>query len=443
MNRSFPPGPTSRFPGELLLRTRRDNLQFLIDLARDHGDVAGLRIGRERVVLLNHPDAIRDVLVTHQKNFLKGKALERARIILGNGLLTNEGEDHLRQRRMMQPAFHRDRIASYATTMVEQAANVRDRWHQGEAFDAHHAMMALTLAVVGKTLFSADIEGEASEIGEALTTVLDSFNRMMLPWSPLLFRLPLPRSLRFHRARRRLDATIYRLIAERRASGVDAGDLLSMLLLATDTEGDGGGMTDTQLRDEAMTLFLAGHETTANALTWAWYLIARNPDVEQRLQAEVDALAHEPTFDDLPRLEYTRRVVAETIRLYPPAYAIGRRAIGAYMIGAYELPARTLVLVSPYLVHRDGRWWPEPERFDPERWSPDQVAARPKFSYFPFGAGTRICIGEQFAWTEAVLVLATIAQRWRLWLAPKQRIALHPQITLRPRYGIRMIATRR
>jgi cytochrome P450 len=310
MSGAFPPGPKARFPGELLLRSRRDTLQFLIGLARDHGDVAGFRIGRERIVLVNHPDAVRDVLVTNQKNFLKGKALERARIILGNGLLTNEGDDHLRQRRMMQPAFHRERIATYAASMVAQAAKVRDRWRDGEAFDAHHAMMALTLAIVGTTLFSADVEGEATEIGEALTTVLGSFNRMMLPWSPLLFALPLPRSLRFHRARRRLDDTIYRLIAERRASGADAGDLLSMLLLATDTEGDGRGMTDRQLRDEAMTLFLAGHETTANALTWAWYLIARNGDVEQRLQAEVDALGHEPTFDDLPRLEYTRRVVA-------------------------------------------------------------------------------------------------------------------------------------
>ncbi|MBI3504423.1 MAG: cytochrome P450 [Proteobacteria bacterium] len=443
MSASFPPGPSARFPGELLLRSRRDNLQFLIELARDFGDVAGLRMGRERIVLVNHPDAVRDVLVTHQKNFLKGKALERARIVLGNGLLTNEGEDHLRQRRMMQPAFHRERIASYAAAMVARAATVRDRWRDGEAFDAHQAMMALTLAIVGQTLFSADVEDEATEIGAALTTVLGSFNRMMLPWSRLLFALPLPSSLRFHRARRRLDATIYRLIAERRASGADAGDLLSMMLLATDTEGDGGGMTDRQLRDEAMTLFLAGHETTANALTWAWYLLARNAEVERRMQAEVDALGHEPTFDDLPRLEYTRRVVAETMRLYPPAYAIGRRAVDAYTVGEYELPARTIVIVSPYLVHRDPRWWSDPERFDPDRWLPEQVATRPKFSYFPFGAGTRICIGEQFAWTEAVLVLATIAQRWRLWLAPKQRIALYPQITLRPRYGIRMVATRR
>lgn len=443
MSGAFPPGPTPRFPGDLLLRSRHDTLQFLIDVATEFGDVAGLRIGRERLVLVNHPDAVRDVLVTHQKNFLKGKALERARIVLGNGLLTSEGEDHLRQRRLMQPAFHRDRIASYAASMVTEAAAVRDRWRDGDQFDAHEQMMAVTLAIVGRTLFSADVGDESSEIGAALTTVLGSFNHMMLPWSALLFALPVPAALRFHRARRRLDATIYRLIAERRASGADTGDLLSMLLLATDTEGDGTGLTDRQLRDEAMTLFLAGHETTANALSWAWYLLARNPDVEERLHREVDALGHEPTFADLPRLEYTRRVVAETIRLYPPAYAIGRRAIGAYTIGAYELPPRTLVIVSPFIVQRDHRWWKEVERFDPDRWSPEEVAARPKFSYFPFGAGTRICIGEQFAWTEATLVLATLAQRWRLWLAPKQRIAMQPQITLRPRYGIRVIARRR
>lgn len=214
-----------------------------------------------------------------------------------------------------------------------------------------------------------------------------------------------------------------------------------MLMLSTDD--DGTSMSDQQLRDEAMTLFIAGHETTANLLTWAWYLLARNKDAESKLHAEVDALGHEPSFSDLPKLEYTRRVVAEAMRLYPPAYAIGRRAIGEYQIGGYTLPPRTVVLLSPYTQQRDARWFVNPDRFDPDRWSAEEVAKRPKFSYFPFGAGTRMCIGEQFAWTEAVLVIATIAQSWRLWLAPKQRIALLPRITLRPKYGMRMIATRR
>ena len=440
---SFPPGPFSRFPGDLLLRFRRDTLGVLNECAADFGDISGFRIGRQPFVFLNHPDLIRDVLVTHQKNFLKGRALERARLILGNGLLTSEGAFHLRQRRLVQPAFHREHIAGYAAAMVEHAARLRDRWANGEAIDVHQAMMALTLAIVGRTLFDADIETEAAEIGNALTRVLASFNFAMLPFSEFLQKLPLPVSIRFARARARLDATVYRIIRERRASGVDHGDLLSMLLRATDTEGDGTGMSDEQLRDEAMTLFLAGHETTANALTWSWYLLARNPKAEGKLQQEVDALGHEPTFADLPKLEYTRRVFAESMRLYPPAYALGRRAIDEYRVGEFVIPARGIVMVSQFIQHRDTRWFPYPDRFEPDRWSPEATATRPKFSYFPFGAGTRICIGEQFAWTEGVLVLATLAQRWRLWLAPKQRIAIQPRITLRPRYGMRMIVTKR
>ena len=440
---SFPPGPHSRFPGDLLLRFHRNTLGILTECAAEHGDISGFRIGRQPFVFLNHPDLIRDVLVTHQKNFLKGRALERARLILGHGLLTNEGDFHLRQRRLAQPAFHRERIAGYAAAMVERAARLRDTWTDGEAIDVHQAMMALTLAIVGKTLFDADIETETAEIGKALTRVLASFNFAMLPFSEFLQKLPLPISIRFARARARLDATVYRMIRERRASGVDHGDLLSMLLRATDTEGDGTGMPDEQLRDEAMTLFLAGHETTANALTWTWYLLARNPKAESKLQREVDALGRTPTFDDLPRLEYTRRVLAESMRLYPPAYALGRRAIDEYPVRDYVIPARGIVIVSQFMQHRDARWFPVPDRFDPDRWSPEATAKRPKFSYFPFGAGARICIGEQFAWTEGVLVLATLAQRWRLWLAPKQRIAVQPRMTLRPRYGMQMIVTRR
>lgn len=437
----FPPGPKARFPGDLFIRFRRDPLNFLIACASQYGDVVGFRFGSQPFVFVNHPDAIRDVLVTHQKNFTKGRALERARIFLGNGLLTNEGESHLQQRRLAQPAFHRDRIATYAAAMVEYTARVRDRWHDTIELDVHEAMMALTLAIVGKTLFDADVEHEASEIGQALSDVFDTFNLSMMPFSEIIQKLPLPAIRKGNRGRKRLDETVFRIIAARRANPKDHGDLLSMLMLASDD--DGTSMSDQQLRDEAMTLFIAGHETTANLLTWAWYVLARNHDAEAKLHAEVDALGHEPSFADLPKLEYTRRVVAETMRLYPPAYAIGRRAIDEYQLGNYLLPPRTIVLVSQYTQHRDSRWFADPERFDPERWSAEEVAKRPKFSYFPFGAGTRICIGEQFAWTEAVLVLATLAQRWRLWLAPKQRIALQPRITLRPKYGMRMIATRR
>ena len=424
----------------------RDRIAFLAALAEQYGDIARVSLGPETIYLFNHPDLVRDVLVTNHRNFHKGRGLERAKMLLGEGLLTSEGEFHLRQRRLAQPAFHRQRIAAYGATMASYAARRRDQWRAGQVIDAHQEMMALTLAIVGKTLFDADVEHEAREIGEALTTTFESFNfGFYLPFGELLQRLPLPATLRFRKARARLDATIYRLIGERRQSGVDHGDLLSMLLLAQDTEGDGGRMTDLQLRDEAMTIFLAGHETTANALTWTWYLLSRHPEVEARFHAEVDAAlgGRMPTVDDMPRLPYTRMVLTESMRLYPPAWIVGRRALGPFEARGYAIPARSLVLLCQYLVHRDARWFPDPTRFDPDRWTPERQAERPRFSYFPFGGGPRVCIGEQFAWMEGVLLLATIAQRWRLRLVPDQPIALQPIITLRPKDGMKMVVGNR
>jgi cytochrome P450 len=386
------------------------------------------------------------VLVTNHRNFHKGRGLERAKMLLGEGLLTSEGDFHLRQRRLAQPAFHRQRVTAYGATMATYAAARRDRWRPGETIDAHREMMALTLAIVGKTLFDADVEHEAAEIGAALATTFESFQfGFFLPFGELLERLPLPATLRFRKARARLDATIYRLIEERRRAGGDRGDLLSMLLLAQDTEGDGGRMTDVQLRDEAMTIFLAGHETTANAMTWTWYLLSQHPDVEACVHAEIDAAlgGRLPSADDLPLLPYTRMVLAESMRLYPPAWIVGRRALGPFDANGYTIPARSIVLLSPYTMHRDPRWFPEPERFDPERFTPERQSERPKFAYFPFGGGPRVCIGEQFAWMEGVLLLATIAQRWRLRLVPGHPIALQPIITLRPKHGIRVIVEAR
>jgi cytochrome P450 len=419
----------------------RDPLAFLAGLAERYGDIARVPLGPETLYLFNHPDLVRGVLVTTHRNFHKGRGLERAKMLLGEGLLTSEGEFHVRQRRLAQPAFHRQRIAAYGATMASYAVNRRDRWRAGSVIDAHEEMMALTLAIVGKTLFDADVEHEAAEIGDALATTFESFNfGFFLPFGELLERLPLPATLRFRKARARLDATIYRMIDERRRNGIDRGDLLSMLLLAQDTEGDGSGMTDLQLRDEAMTIFLAGHETTANALTWTWYLLSQHPDVEARFHAEVDAAlgGRVPTVDDMPRLPYTRMVLAESMRLYPPAWIVGRRALGPFDVRGYTIPGRSIVLLSQYLMHRDARWFPDPARFAPERWTPERQAERPKFSYFPFGGGPRVCIGEQFAWMEGVLLLATIAQRWRLRLVPGHPIALQPIITLRPKHGVKM-----
>jgi cytochrome P450 len=437
---SLPPGPNPIIPVVNLLAIRRDPIKFLTGLAEQYGDLVYFRIGPQPVFLLNNPDYIRDVLVTSNRNFMKGEGLQRAKRLLGEGLLTSEGEFHLRQRRLAQPAFHRQRIAGYATTMVEYAARTRGEWRPGETRDVAREMMRLTLAIAGKTLFDADVEREADEIGEALTTTFALFNRLSLPFAQLLDRLPLPATRRFQKARGRLDATIYRIINERRASGEDRGDLLSMLIAARDEEGDGTGMTDEQLRDEAMTIFLAGHETTANALTWTWYLLSQHPEVEAKFHAEVDEALKGglPSAEDFPRLRYTEMVMAESMRLYPPAWTIGRRALGDYQINGYTIPARSILLMSQYVTHHDARFFPDPFRFDPERWTPEARESRPKFSYFPFGGGPRLCIGESFAWMEGVLVLATIAQRFKMRLAPGHPVELQPLVTLRPKYGMKM-----
>ena len=424
---------------------RRDPLAFLTRVAREHGDVARFRMGPVELHLLNRPEWIRDVLVTRAASFHKGRGLERAKRLLGEGLLTSEDPVHLRQRRMMQPAFHAQRIAGYAGAMAALADRSTERWSAGQVRDVALEMTRLTLAIVGRTLFDADVESEADEIGAALTTALGLFGRTFtLPYFELLDRLPLPMNRRFDRAKARIDATIARLIAERRRAPGGA-DLLSLLVSASDTEGDGGGMTDAQVRDEAITIFLAGHETTANALAWTWYLLARNPDAEARLHAEVDAVlgGRSPTAADLPRLPWTEMVLAESMRLFPPAWIIGRRAIEPQEIGGFDVPRGSIVVVSQWVTHRDPRWFPDPERFDPERFRASAKEARPRFAYFPFGGGPRVCIGEGFAWMEGILVLAAIARRWRLRLAPDQDIVPAPSITLRPRDGIRMVLERR
>ena len=389
---------------------------------------------------INDPELIRDVLVVNAHKFKKGRALQRAKSLLGNGLLTSEGDFHLRQRRMIQPAFHRVRIAEYSRTMTDYAERMSVAWQEGEIRDIDKEMMRLTLQIVARTLFSAGVEDEADEIGVAMTALVEMFNYLLLPFSEWLQKLPLPQSRRFARARGILDTVIYRIINERRSSGEDAGDLLSMLLNTQD-ESDGSSMTDEQVRDEALTLFLAGHETTANALTWTWFVLSQNPEKEIPLHAELDSVlrARKPTFEDLPLLRYTESVVAESMRLYPPAWAIGRLSLEEHMLGEYRMPAGSLVLLSPYITQRDSRFWDEPERFMPERWTEHTVKeASQNYTYFPFGGGVRRCIGEGFAWTESVLLLATLARKWRPRLMPDQRIALSTMITLRPKYGMRM-----
>jgi len=420
-------------------------LPFFQNLAQQYGDIAYFKLGVQDAYFLNHPDLIKEVLVTNTQHFMKGLALQRAKRLLGQGLLTSEGEFHRRQKRLAQPAFHRARIAAYGESMVDYAARMRERWQDGATLDISEEMMRLTLAIVGRTLFDADVESDAVEVGQAMSVVMELFNTITIPFFELLQRLPLPQLRRFEKARDKLDKIVFRMIEERRSSGEDRGDLLSMLLLAQDEEGDGGQMTDAQLRDELMTIFLAGHETTANALTWTWYLLSQNPDAEAKLHAEIDEVlgGRLPTVADVPSLVYTEHVLAESMRLYPPAWALGRMALTDVEIGGYTVPQRSLVLMSQFVMHHDARYFPEPNRFDPERWTAEARDHRPQFSYFPFGGGPRRCIGEGFAWMEGILLLATIAQQWQMRLVPDQVIALRPVITLRPKFGMRMVVQRR
>ena len=441
----LPPGPKHWLSVKTILTFRRDPLSFLQNAARDHGDIVHFKLGPQATYFFNHPDQIKDVLVTRNDSFMKGRALQRSKRILGEGLLTSEGEFHRRQRRLAQPAFQPRRLPAYGAAMIDFASRTSARWRHGASFDVSKEMMRLTLGIVGKTLFDADVESEAQEIGEALGVLMKTFSAIFLPFSELLEKLPLPQTRRVAKAIARLDATIYRLIEDRRRSGKDHGDLLSMLLNARDVEGDGGGMSDKQLRDEALTIFLAGHETTANALSWTWYLLSQNPDAETELHAELDRVLNgrSPALDDIPNLKCTEAVLSESMRLYPPAWAIGRLALKEYSAGEYLLPKGSLVILSPYATHRDARLFPNPERFDLRRWTPEAREARHPFAYFPFGGGPRRCIGEGFAWMEGILLLATLAQRWRLKLDPNQHIVPFPSITLRPKHGIKMTAEAR
>jgi len=306
-------------------------------------------------------------------------------------------------------------------------------------------MMRLTLAIVGRTLFSVDVENEAADLGAAITALLDLFPFLVMPFSEWLEKLPIGPPRKAARAVRRLDRTIYRIIESRRAQGSVDGDLLSLLLQSHGVEADGGHMSDRQVRDECMTLFVAGHETTAVALTWTWYLLSQNPEIEARLHKEIDSVLQGrlPTFDDLPQLRYAEMVLAESMRLYPPAWTVARMTLAPYRIGKYLLPPRTLLMMSQWIMHRHARYFPDPDRFDPERWTPEARSSRPKFSYFPFGGGPRQCVGEGFAWTESILLLVTLAQHWAMRLVPGHPVEPQPRLTLRPKYGMKMVLKKR
>jgi len=433
----FPPGPYGGLKGWSFRALNQSPLEMFSELAR-YGDVVGIRVVNFRNIFVNHPDLIEEILIDHPRRYVKGRVLRANRHVFGEGLLTSEGDFWLRQRRLVQPAFHRAQIAAYAETMVRYAQRMLEGWRSGEERDVHQEMMQLTLEIVVKTLFGADVTRDAQDVGKSLALLLElgaNFRRtLFIPhW------MPTPTNLRIKREIAFIESILYRIISERRASWSDTGDLLSMLLHVQDE--DGSRMTDKQLRDEAITLFLAGHETTASSLSWTWWLLARNPTVEAKLHAELDEIlgGRAPALEDLARLPYTGNVVTESLRLYPPAWGLARVAVENHEIAGYPVKKGMGVAMAQWVVHRDTRWFDAPEEFRPERWEGDFLKRIPRFAYFPFGGGPRQCIGNSFALMETTLILATVAQKYRLRLVPDHPVVPLASITLRPRYGVRVV----
>ncbi|NIL97160.1 MAG: cytochrome P450, partial [Planctomycetales bacterium] len=360
--------------------------------------------------------------------------------ILGQGLFLSEGDLHRRQRRLVQPALGRTYVANYVPVITDFCQRTSQGWREGSEIEMAREMLDLTLPIVTKALFHVQLDAETADIRQALTTVIEHFNRFLAPSAGWLGKLPTPRNVRCWRAQQRLDQIVFQLIRASRRQTTSGDDVLSRLLRAQDHQGDGRGMSDRQVRDEVMTLLVAGHETVATALTWTWYLLSQNPAVEARLHQEWDQVleGRTPQIDDLPQLQYTKMVLAESMRIYPPVWALSRVVTQDYPVRNYLIPAGSIVGVSQYVAHRDERYFGEPGKFDPLRWTEQEKAKRPKFSYFPFGGGPRLCIGEAFAWMEMILILATLGQQWRPRLVPGHPVELLPLVTLRPKHGMRM-----
>jgi cytochrome P450 len=448
----YPPGPTyrdrMRNPGLLRLSTH----EFLERNAKTFGDLVHYKAFGRDVFQFNHPDMVHEVLVRDAAMHHRGIVMQRAKFVLGDGLLTSEEPLHMRQRRLVQPGFHHQRIAAYGETMLQFADEMTARWQSGSSFDIHRSMLELTLRITGKCLFDSDVESEVKTISDSVTAFMGFLPLAFLPYPHLLLKIPFGFIGRIHKSQKKLDSLIYTMIADRRSSGTDHGDLLSMLLASQDLEGMTSGLTAQQVRDECLTLLLAGHETTANGLSFIFFLMAQHPDVQEKVFAEASSVFGTASSDSRPtaadiyeRLPYCQRVVSEALRMYPPVWVTARTAAVSYAYRGLEIPAGSLLLVPQIAIHRDARWYPEPMRFNPDRFLPEASAARPRNAYFPFGAGSRICIGENFAWMEAVLVLASVIRNWRLGFngpAPAE-LPLSAQISLRPRDPVVVSATKR
>jgi len=466
----FPPGPTYKMPGKLLRQLIHDPINTLSTIAREYGDISYFKLGPEHVYLINNPDYIEKVLIYDHRNFKKGKRLQTAKAVLGEGLVTSEGDFHNHQRRLIQPIFLPKQIMIYSNIMTDYAVHMRNRWKDGSTVDISEEMMRLTLGIICKSVLNYDVESEAQEVGKALTTVRNYSKRLQSPIGQVLNKIPiLPAPKRAREAREKLDSLVYGLISGRRqqeesGSEMRYDDLLSRLMQAQEsntanhvsnngipsmstspTSTSDGKMSDKQVRDEVMTIFIAGHETTSNALTWTFYLLSQYSNVEKKLHDEIELVLGNriPTVDDIPKLQYTEMVLRESMRIFPPVWTMGRRVENDYSVGEYTIPAGSSILMCQYVMHHDPRYYEKPEEFNPDRWTDDFKTRLPRFSYFPFGGGIRGCIGESFAWMEGVLIIATIAQEWSMHLVPSQRIKLDPAITLRSKYGMKMKLSQR
>lgn len=418
---------------------RNDLAGYMLRMRETFGPLVRVHSVLRKIYLVNEPEYIQQVLVSQGDNFTKDVMMRLLRDhILGEGLLTNLDRDsHRRQRKLLAPAFRKKHIASYAEAMVDYSERMAAEWKPGETVDIAQEMMRLTLGIVSKTLFDADVDDDAADIGEALTQLLEYFPKLVSPLAPLRISLPTPGRKRLFDNLQRIDDTVLRIIQEHREDPDKHGSLLS-LLLQVRHEDDGSGMSDKQIRDEAITLFLAGHETTANALAWTWYMLGKHPEEWDRMAREVDDVWEQDLtpYEKFQKLSYTRHIFAETLRLFPPAHTIGRKSLESFSLGSHEIPGGSMVLMSPFVVHRDPRYWDDPNTFRPSRWEDGSTDNLPKFAYFPFGGGARVCIGEHFAWMEGVLVLATLARQWRPALIPGQDVQHQALITLRPKDGV-------
>jgi cytochrome P450 len=437
---SRPPGPRGL---PLIGEARsfaRDPLAFLTGVADRYGDIANFRLGGIDVFFVRHPDYVREVLITQRAKFTISPIRARLDMVLGHGLFTSQGELHARQRRLMQPVFRKSRIEAYAGHMSELSRRSRGQWRANTEIDLTDEVMKLTMLITARSLFNHDIEDDAVAVSRNLAVLLEVFTRLSSPFLRLSLKLPFPSTLRFNKAVRDLDAVIYRMIEKRRGASVAGNDLLSLLMQAQDDETN-VFMTERQLRDEVLTLLIAGHETTANLLVWTIYLLAQDSAADRRLHDEVRSLLDgraEFTAADVDRMTYARMVILEGMRLYPPGWFIGRSALTDVDLGGHTVPKGAVVMMSQYVSQRDGRFFEDPERFVPGRWSGDFHDRLPRGAYFPFSAGDRHCIGEVFAWQEALLILATLVERWKFELVPGQDIRPRPSVTLRPDRAIRM-----